>query len=235
MTIQPLKLDDFTLTDLTTPTGLKPQYCFDRRLRLTLHRGWLPMTFENYKLWDQQGDLLLKCVDYLAIFEDYKLIMNGDGEVVYTLHAPDRGIADDIYEGQAPGIGKGPALGSCVDAAGPKRDIAVGFADFQSKTKAQWRLIFINGNNDAVLLQGENAIAKISKGKWWLSACHIELGKNVDYSLVMMAIIASDVVGLSGDLRNPTMEQVFTNTIDLMRDMGYEKYLGKRQAQSNIL
>ncbi|OCF35823.1 hypothetical protein I316_02316 [Kwoniella heveanensis BCC8398] len=235
MSPPPLELADFSLTDFEHPTGLKEQYCSNQRISLVLQRGRLPMAWSDFRLWDEHGALLLKCVDCFAVFQDHKWIKTRDNDVVYTMISFDGNIAVDIHEGLAPayGPGRGSEYATCVDSPGPKRDISVDFWDFQSKLVIQWRLIFINDRDHAVLLTPEGAVAKISKGRWWFSPYHIEVGKNVDYSLVMMAVIASCVVGTHGDLLNPTMDQVFTNNIDLMRDNGYEEQLGKREDRTD--
>ncbi|WVQ95259.1 hypothetical protein IAU59_002354 [Kwoniella sp. CBS 9459] len=207
-----LELSDFPLCDLPEPIGLKREYCFDRRLTLDAIGGFLPFTGSNHTFWDEKGSLLLRCINQTPLLEDYKIVKNPRGDVIYTLWSPP-GVPDvDICDSET-------EVCNCGDTPGPKREMCFDFDVFgapppcisgTSKDVVQWQLVLINDRDDGVLFADWKAVARFTQRGWWRSNRRVEIAKNVDYSLVAMALVVLDLVGTSGYLINPTKSQVLT-------------------------
>ncbi|OCF35813.1 hypothetical protein I316_02306 [Kwoniella heveanensis BCC8398] len=192
--------------------------------------GYLPFTKRTYNVWDQGGNLLLKGVNETALLEDYKLVKNPQGDVLYTLITPPGLPATDICDGEQP-------LGSCMYTPGPKREMDIDFdvfgAKFSPETAVQWRLILINDRDDGVLLADGKAMARFTQRGWLRHDRLVEIARNVDYSLVVISLAALDLAGTAGSLFNPAKEQVLMSNWDLwmQQDEEEEEEEEKRKAK----
>ncbi|OCF35812.1 hypothetical protein I317_05121 [Kwoniella heveanensis CBS 569] len=222
-----LQVTDFPLHDLPRPMGLTRAYCLDRRLVLNATGGFFPFARRSYDIWDEDGSLRLTCRNQDFILEDIKVVKDSQGAVLYLLDTPRGQAYSHIRNAEKP-------IGSCGDDFGPKRDFIVDFDVLGTKRRQQWQIILINDRDDGVVVTEKfKTVARFTQRGWlrgWVrNNRRVEVAKYVDYSLIVTALAVMDLAGSSGDLLNPTREQVLTPTWDLWMQLDAEEEEDKRR------